>query len=410
MNSRVLTQPHHVQSVFRDSNKHSKAENNNSGYLMSELLGQCVGLISQEPWKCLRAVAEVPFQHDKAPAYVQLVLRHIRQHFSSLHVHGDLQHGRIHPAQDLKMLPFWIVAEIFYGESDIAMREELQQLCLIREQIFRRMIQGGLVRWRWSRYLPSTTNRQLADFKSRFRRFNQQAYQRACNQNKRSLPIVSMTEAAQSGKISLEQIYQTIDEALFANLDVTTGAISWNLVFLAAHPAIQNRVREEAQAAAAREAYLLSSSTLLAACVLESARLKPLAAFTVAQSAPTDRTVEGYCIPAGTNIVVDTYALNIHNEFWGTDSQSYRPDRFLKHRATELRYQYWRFGFGPRQCMGRYVADLVIRALLAHLVVNYEMGILDGDEDKWNRDSESWITLPDMQLMCEPRNLPVTKL
>jgi hypothetical protein len=42
--------------------------------------------------------------------------------------------------------------------------------------------------------------------------------------------------------------------------------------------------------------------------------------------------------------------------------------------------------------------------------VNYEMGILDGDEDKWNRDSESWITLPDMQLMCEPRNLPVTKL
>ncbi|KAK2874952.1 hypothetical protein FQN49_001926 [Arthroderma sp. PD_2] len=402
----VLTQPHHLQAVFKDSNKHAKAENNNSGYLMSELLGQCVGLVSRDRWRTLRTVTEVPFQHDKTGSYVDLVLRHTQQHFDRLNASGDLKYGRIHPAQDLKMLPFWIVAEIFYGECDTSMRSELQELCLIREELFKRTIQGGLVRWGWSRYLPTPTNRALAKFQRRWRAFNQRAYERACQQGNRGLPIVSMTEAAASGIISLEQLYQTIDEALFANLDVTTGGISWNLVFLASHPQVQERVRGELLAAENKDAYLLSSSTLLSACVSESSRLKPLAAFTVAQSAPTDRTVGGYCIPAGTNVVVDTYALNIRNEFWGEDRQFYRPDRFLKHRATELRYQYWRFGFGPRQCMGRYVADLIIRTLLAHLAMHYELSWLDPttkDDSKWKRDQESWITLPDMQLKCVRR-------
>ncbi|EFR00300.1 cytochrome P450 oxidoreductase GliC [Nannizzia gypsea CBS 118893] len=404
----VLTQPHQLQAVFRDSNKHSKAENNNSGYLMSELLGQCVGLVSRDRWRALRAVTEVPFQHDKTGSYVDMVLRHTQQHFDDLNASGDLRYGRIHPAQDLKMLPFWIVAEIFYGECDTVMRTELQELCVIRERIWKQMIQGGLVRWNWSRYLPTATNRELAQFKRRWRAFNQNAYERACRESNRGLPIVSMTEAAAAGSITLEQLYQTIDEALFANLDVTTGGISWNLVFLANHPEIQERLRSEILAAENRDAYLASSSTLLSACVSESSRLKPLAAFTVAQSPPTDRTVGGYCIPAGTNIVVDTYALNIRNEFWGEDRKSYRPDRFLEHRATELRYQYWRFGFGPRQCMGRYVADLVIRTLLAHLAINYELGWLESstkEDGKWKRDLESWITLPDMQLKCVKRDI-----
>ncbi|KAF7621835.1 cytochrome P450 oxidoreductase GliC [Aspergillus flavus] len=401
----VLTQPSHLQAVFRDSNKHSKAENNNSGYLMSELLGQCVGLVSRERWRTLRAVTEIPFQHDKMPSYLELIQRHTRHHFDRLLASGDLRQERIHPAQDLKMLPFWVVAEIFYGECDAEMKTELQQLCVLREDLFKRMIQGGIVRWQWSKYLPTATNRALAEFQRRWRAFNQRAYDRACQQQ-RILPIVLMIEAVREGSTSVEQIYQTIDEALFANLDVTTGGISWNLVFFAAHSDIQERVRQEVLSATDHDAYLLSSSTLLAACISESARLKPLAAFTVPQSAPTDRIIGGYNIPAGTNLVVDTYALNIRNGFWDADSQCYRPDRFLEHRATELRYQYWRFGFGPRQCMGRYVADLVIRTLLAHLVAHYELGWVEPDPGKnstWQRDLESWITIPDLQLRCVQR-------
>ncbi|KAJ8069774.1 hypothetical protein OCU04_000190 [Sclerotinia nivalis] len=87
-----------------------------------------------------------------------------------------------------------------------------------------------------------------------------------------------------------EQILQTLDEILFANLDVTMGGISWVLMFLGAHPDFQKELRTEIMSHTSSKSskdseqhYLLSGSTLLAASIMKSSRLKPLAAFTIPQ-------------------------------------------------------------------------------------------------------------------------------
>jgi hypothetical protein len=36
--------------------------------------------------------------------------------------------GLIDPAEDLKLLPFWVVAEIIYGELSTEMEEQLREL------------------------------------------------------------------------------------------------------------------------------------------------------------------------------------------------------------------------------------------------------------------------------------------
>jgi cytochrome P450 len=134
--------------------------------------------------------------------------------------------------------------------------------------------------------------------------------------------------------------------------------------------------------------------TLLSACVHEAARLRPAAAFSVAQSCPHDRIIDGFLIPAGTNLVVDSFSLNISNEFWGRDSNEYRPERFIERgTTTDMRYHFWRFGFGPRQCLGRYMADLIIRATLVHMVNNFEM-VLDDRESDIDSNPEVWISHP----------------
>jgi cytochrome P450 len=68
----------------------------------------------------------------------------------------------------------------------------------------------------------------------------------------------------------------------------------------------------------------------------------------VSQSAPTERTIDGYVIPAETNFVVDSYSLNIRNEFGDPDAQDYRPSRFQTVNSTDARYNFWRFGLGLR--------------------------------------------------------------
>lgn len=370
---------------------------------MSQLLGQCVGLLSGSDWQTLRRVSEVPFLHRNTEICVPKIQHHVENHFANLEQHGNLRSSLIHPAEDLKLLPFWVVAEIFYGELSPDLKEQLRIIIPLREELFKYVIRGGLSRFSWTRFLPTKATKSLAAFKHQWQSFNQTAYERAKGSSSPA-PFVAMFEAANQGTITHEQLYQTLDEALFANLDVTTGGISWNPVFLAAHPDCQERLRAEVISTAPDQfqKYLLSSSTYLAACISESSRLKPLAAFSVPQSAPTDRVVGGYVIPAGTNFIVDSYALNVRNEYWGSDATVYRPDRFFGASAIKSRYHFWRFGFGPRQCMGKYVADLIIRALLAHLVTNYRLSLVETGTE-WARSSESWITHPDLLLRCEKR-------
>ena len=172
---------------------------------------------------------------------------------------------------------------------------------------------------------------------------------------------------------SNDAILQTLDEIIWSNLDVTIGALAWILVHLAASPSIQYQLRDEILLFKSRspnnnnknalDGYFSSPSTFLDACILESARLHPAASFSIPQDAPTDHVLDSYLIPAGTDFIVDAYALNIDNAFWGADSIEYRPERWqeLQRNKVNTEYHYWRFGFGYRECMGKYVVDLILK-------------------------------------------------
>lgn len=404
--NRVLTKPEHIKNVFKDSDKHEKAVNNDSGYLMSRVLGKCVGLISGEEWKRLRAVSGAAFTQRNIVCHVETIYRRAIDYLDGCEQTGRLCNHLLDPVEDLKMLPFLTVADVIYGKLSPAMEQELRQMAPIHERLFKHVIRGGLSRFWVSKYLPTEANRLLSDFENKWVAFNHSAYQRAFALGLVETPIFSLFRSLEEKSIDPEHVHHTLDEALYANLDVTMGGLSWNLVFLAADQDAQKMLREEVKNARQKSnihQYLLSSKTFLAACIAESSRLKPLAAFSVPQSAPTDRIIDGYRIPAKTNFVIDTYAINILNSFWGTDAHEYRPTRFLEVNNAEARYNFWRFGFGPRQCMGRYVADVTIRALLVELIDRWELHLpkeLEGRE--WERDADAWITHPRMQLSCTP--------
>ncbi|KAF2972983.1 hypothetical protein GQX73_g506 [Xylaria multiplex] len=276
------------------------------------------------------------------------------------------------------MLPFRIVADILYGELNEEMIADLKDIVPLREVLFKQMINGGLTRFSLSRFLPTAANRGMTTFQTRWRAFNDRAYERARELGGFTKPVVSMYEAAHKGPVTFEHVLQTLDECLFANLDVTTGAMAWNIIFLAANEDYQGKLVKELalhSTTEGRRRYILNNSTLLASCISESARLRPAAAFSVPQSAPTTRVIDGYVIPAGTDIIIDAYSLNMRGDFWGLDADTYRPERFLEKSSVEQRYHYWRFGFGPRQCLGKYLADIVIRSLIIYFVENYKLRV-----------------------------------
>lgn len=240
----VLTRPEDVQCVFKDSDKHIKAVNNDSGYLLSEILGKCVGLTSGSDWKRVRSICEGSFIRTRAADQIPIAQRHTHRHFNQRWDQSRLSESIIDPAKDLKMLAFWVIAEVLYGHLSPEEEFTLKGLAAQRDRLFRYVTNGGITRFHWSQYLPTRANKDLRDFKFRWSRFNAAVLERSTDTGSSS-PFVEMYNEVSSGRLTIDELDHTLDEMLFANLDVTLGGISWNLTFLAMHPSHQSQLRNE---------------------------------------------------------------------------------------------------------------------------------------------------------------------
>ncbi|KAI1359996.1 putative cytochrome P450 oxidoreductase GliC-like protein [Xylaria arbuscula] len=437
----VLTKTAHVEAIFKDSHNHIKAPANDSGYLMNQLLGSCLGLISGQSWSAVKSSVEAPFSRRSIGPCIHDVQHFTSEYMRRLSNENDTfgKEGKLQPVHDLKLLPFSFIAKVVYGPLSQKLERELMDLVPPREAVFRAVISGGLTRFAISRFLHLPAIRALRDFKDRWARWNDRAHAHAQSLEEsggRSAPIIGIYRAVKNGEMTREQLLQTLDEILFANIDVTMGGLSWAIVFIAANSAVQealrSEIREHSFDSATRDAYLRSSwnttPTLLGACIMEAARLRPVAAFSVPQACPSPRILDGFEIPAGTNFVIDSYALNIRDPFWGLDGDRYRPERWLElhEDGRDLRYRYWRFGFGPRTCLGKYLADLILRSVVIEIVEHWKVKldetakedekVVDKDVSmvsnpvmNWPWDDELWIHSPDLLLKCEPLSKPLPR-
>ncbi|CAG7947129.1 unnamed protein product [Penicillium nalgiovense] len=407
----ILTRADEIKTVFKDSGNHRKASNLNGGWVMGDLVGDGVGLISQGHWKRVHAVVSPPFI-QKPMTYVPFVQSRISRYFSELYKEYD---GRktlhIKPAEDLNLLPFWVVSDLLYGDLSPEMTEELLRIADLRTDVFQYAFKGGLSLFSISKILYPGIRNKLHVFHTRWANFNRKAYQYAMNRDDApACAIITLYRAVEQGQITTTELMHTLDEALFANIDVTIGSFSWIPQFLAENAGLQSDLREEISQARSDTTpecwvkYIASNSTLLASCINESARLKPVTNYTYAQSMPTDRDVGGYRIPRGTFMVVDTNALNIWDDAWGSDKMTYRPQRFLEESRASFRYRFWRFGFGPRQCIAQALADTILKVLVAYTVENYEVksaGKSAANEEDAQKRGEAWFKVAEQEIILE---------
>ena len=64
----------------------------------------------------------------------------------------------------------------------------------------------------------------------------------------------------------------------------------------------------------------------------------------------------------------------------------------------------WRYGFGPRQCMGKYVADRMLRSIVAAAVRDYRIELRpENANSNYSVNPDEWITHPNVKLICSKR-------
>jgi len=193
----------------------------------------------------------------------------------------------------------------------------------------------------------------------------------------------------------------------FASLHTSAQTLTHALLNLASHPWYIEPLREEAREITEQYGWTKDSMAMLVrteSFLRESQRVSGTSLFPVIRKAMEDITFsDGTTIPSGTHLAVASVPMHLDDRYYEKASE-FDAFRFLKAPEAEEdslqrprlvspnRLTYLVFGHGNRACPGRFFVSTVMTAMIAHLVLNYDIKLKDGA-----RPPDEWL-----QMNCSP--------
>jgi len=162
---------------------------------------------------------------------------------------------------------------------------------------------------------------------------------------------------------------------LIAGRDTTAQCLTWTLFELAQHPAVLRKTREEVLRVCGDgelEYRHLKDLRYTRAVVDEGLRLHPSVPVDFKQAARADTLPDGTRVPAGCVLQFSPYAQGRCEAIWGGDAGAFRPERWLE-RPRPSAFEHVHFNAGPRECLGRRLAEMEMTALLAVLARDFDL-------------------------------------
>ncbi|XP_071959482.1 1,25-dihydroxyvitamin D(3) 24-hydroxylase, mitochondrial-like [Antedon mediterranea] len=200
-------------------------------------------------------------------------------------------------------------------------------------------------------------------------------------------------------KLSDEEIYGNMTEMLAAAVDTTSNSMLWMLYCLAKNPDCQERLYEEVTRVIpegitpTKDRY--NQMSYLKAVMQETHRLFPIiVGLGLSRRIQKDKNINGYRIPAGTLVLLDTYSITRNPEYFD-DPLSFKPERWLHRVKGESLNNFLMlpFGVGVRSCIGRRLAEQEIHTLLVMIIRNFWLEI-----DKEIKIASRTLLVPDQPL------------
>lgn len=179
---------------------------------------------------------------------------------------------------------------------------------------------------------------------------------------------VFLNELATVTDDPIELRSQTLN-VFVAGRDTTASLIGWIIYFLARHPGVLAKLREEVLGQfgpyipdhASDIEFKELRGTYLHAVINEALRFAPVVPLNERVSVcdtvlPRGGGPDGenpIFVPQGTQILLPIYALARRKDLWGPDADEFRPERWVEGGGRKTGFEFVPFGGGVRQCMGR---------------------------------------------------------
>ena len=179
--------------------------------------------------------------------------------------------------------------------------------------------------------------------------------------------------------LSDEQLIAHTNILLVAGHETSTSLSAWLLYLLSLHPSYAQRVLGEQDALLTRDAEptleAIKRMKLLEHALSEAERLYPPVS-NGPRGVLEDFEFGGYHVPAGTHVFYSISGAHRIPAIFA-DPDRFDPERFAPPREEhKTPYALVGFGGGPRICIGINFAQVEIKALISHLLRNYQLELV----------------------------------
>ena len=169
--------------------------------------------------------------------------------------------------------------------------------------------------------------------------------------------------------------------------DTSSTLVEWEMTELLRHPTCLKKLQEEVRTICKGKSSVseddIQGMEYLKAVVKEALRLHPPVPLMVPHQSTQDVRLRDNHIPAGTQVIVNLWAVGREAATWGPDANEFRPERHLE-SPSDFRGQDFElipFGAGRRMCPGISFAVVLNEVVLANLVHGFDWQSIDDETD-----------------------------
>ncbi|XP_053556441.1 cytochrome P450 2J6-like [Bombina bombina] len=173
-----------------------------------------------------------------------------------------------------------------------------------------------------------------------------------------------------------ENLFSSIVDLFVAGTETTASTLEWSLLFMMAHPEIQekchqeiDRIRGDRELLDYEDRHAMPYTQAVIQEVQRFANIVPLG---VSHSPIKDMQLNGFSIPKGTVIITDLSSVHTDESHWKYPYE-FNPENFLNEDGELIKKEaFLPFSAGPRVCLGENLARMEIFLFLTTMLIHFE--------------------------------------
>ncbi len=193
-----------------------------------------------------------------------------------------------------------------------------------------------------------------------------------------------LLRARERGEQTDEQIRDEVMTMLLAGHDTTALTLTYTWYLLSEHPTIEKRLSEELDEQLGGEPPTMADVPeldLVGRVVDEAMRLYP-PVYAMFREPVEPVPFDDYTVPEDATIMLSQWAMHRSERFWD-DPEQFDPDRWAGD-DDRPRFAYFPFGGGPRHCIGKHLAKLEAKLIVARTAQQYRLEYTrEGEPELW---------------------------